>query len=65
VCIDGGAIVATGTNVNAFSSIARIGLGMAPWGTSDANTCSNQVHRAALYAPVTVSDAVLQQLTAP
>jgi len=65
MCIDGGAISAVTANINAFASVARIAVGCAPWSSSSATTLSNAAHRAFLYAPQTVSDAVLQQLTAP
>jgi len=65
MCIDGGAIDAKTTNINVFASVARIAIGCAPWSATSATTVSNVIHRAFLYAPVTVADATLQQLTAP
>jgi hypothetical protein len=38
---------------------------MGPWTASDTSNSGNAAMRAFLYAPHTVSDAVLQQLTAP
>jgi hypothetical protein len=62
-CLDGG-VVTTGTaGITPFGSVARIGVGGGPW-TAVASG-SGVVHRAFIYAPHTVSDAVLQQLTAP
>lgn len=65
-CIDGGAVgaLAVGT-VAALASVARIGVGMPPFAATDATTVCGQALRAFLYAPITASDAVLQQLTAP
>lgn len=65
LCIDGGTVTTTATNIAALASVARIGVGMNPFSASTASNVSNVVHRAFLYAPVTASDAVLQQLTAP
>jgi len=65
ICIDGGAMTSTVTNVNPLASVARIAVGAAPWSSTSAATLSNAAHRAFLYAPQTVSDALLQQLTAP
>jgi hypothetical protein len=65
ICIDGGAIAAGQSNIVPLASVARIAIGCAPWSTSSANTLSNAVHRAFVYAPICVADAVLQQLTAP
>jgi hypothetical protein len=48
-----------------LASVARIAVGCAPWSTTSANTISNAVHRAFIYAPICVSDAALQQLNAP
>jgi hypothetical protein len=64
-CIDGGTPSATTTDVTPLASVARIGIGFSPWATSSATQCSNAVHRAFLYAPQTVADATLQQLTSP
>lgn len=65
ICIDGGAIAAGQSNIVPLASVARIAVGCAPWSTSSANTISNAVHRAFIYAPICVPDATLQQLTAP
>lgn len=65
MCIDGGEIEARTANISAFAAVARIAVGCAPWSSSSAGTVSNATHRAFLYAPVTASDALLQQLTAP
>lgn len=63
-CIDGGAIVASTTNVVPHTNIARIGVGMSPWSSSSTSVVSNVIHRAFIYAPMNVSDATLQALTA-
>jgi hypothetical protein len=63
-CIDGGTISALAPS-GPLVSVARLAVGCAPWSSSSTSTLSNAVHRAFLYAPQTVSDAVLQQLTAP
>jgi hypothetical protein len=65
ICVDGSAISAGTLGITPFASVARIAVGCAPWSSSSAGTVSNMTHRAFLYAPQTVSDAVLQQLTAP
>jgi hypothetical protein len=65
LCIDGGAITSTTNNIVPLVSVARIAVGMAPWSTTSAGTVSNMVHRAFIYAPQVVTDALLQQLTAP
>ena len=64
ICIDGGTINATTANVVPLLAVARIAVGCAPWSTSSAGTLSNTVHRAFVYAPICVTDAALQQLTA-
>lgn len=61
-CIDGGAISATATNVVPLISVARIAVGGGPWSASPSG--SGVIHRAFIYAPMTVSDATLQALTA-
>jgi hypothetical protein len=63
--LDGGAVTSTTSNVNAQTNLARLAVGFSPWGSSSSNISSNVVHRAFLYAPHTVTDALLQQLTAP
>lgn len=63
--LDGGAVTATTSNVNAHTNLARLAIGYSPWGASSTTISSNVVHRAFLYAPHTVTDALLQQLTAP
>lgn len=65
VCIDGGAIATGQSNIVPLASVARIAVGCAPWASSSAGTLSNMVHRAFVYAPICISDAVLQQITAP
>jgi len=65
LCVDGGTISAGTLGITPFASVARLAVGCAPWSSSSASTLSNMTHRAFLYAPQTVSDAVLQQLTAP
>jgi hypothetical protein len=62
-CIDGGSITSQAL-AGPFASMARIAVGCAPWSTSSAGTLSNTVHRAFVYAPICVTDAALQQLTA-
>lgn len=65
ICLNGGAINAVGGGVIPLVSVARMTVGMSPWSTSDASNLSHVTHRAFIYAPHTVADAVLQQLTAP
>lgn len=64
-CIDGGTITSGTADITPLASVARIAVGMPPYGASSTGTLSNAVHRAFLYAPITASDALLQQLTAP
>jgi len=64
ICIDGGTITSTTVNIVPLISVARICVGNSPWSISNTGG-SNMVHRAFVYAPVTASDALLQQLTAP
>lgn len=63
-CIDGGAVASTTSNINPFASVARIAVGMTPYSATATGGVSNVIHRAFVYAPVCVSDAALQQLTA-
>jgi hypothetical protein len=65
LCVDGGTITSTTLNIAPLLSVARIGVGMTPWSTSATSAVSYMAHRAFLYVPQTVSDALLQQLTAP
>lgn len=65
LCLDGGTLTTTAANVSALASVARIAVGMNPFSAATGSNVSNVLHRAFLYAPVTASDAVLQQLTAP
>jgi hypothetical protein len=64
LCVDGGAVATGVVNINPLGSVARIVVGFSPFGATSATQCSNVIHRAFIYAPVTVSDATLQQLTA-
>lgn len=64
-CIDGGVVASSATSISPLASVARIAVGFAPFGASATGSLSNVVHRAFVYAPVTASDALLQQLTAP
>lgn len=65
ITVDGAAITAGSANIVPMTQVGRIAVGCAPWSASSASTLSNVVHRAFQYAPHTVTDAVLQQLTAP
>jgi hypothetical protein len=63
-CIDGG-LIASAAVPSSLASVVRIAVGMTPWSSSSIGVLSNVTHRAFVYAPHTVADAVLQQLTAP
>jgi hypothetical protein len=65
LCLDGGAVATGAVNINPLASVARVVVGFSPFGATSNTQCSNVIHRAFLYAPQTVSDATLQQLTAP
>ena len=63
-CIEGGSITSQAL-AGPFASLARFAIGYAPWSTSSATTLSNVARSSFTHAPVTVTDALLQQLTAP
>ncbi len=65
LCVDGAAVSVSTSGITPLASVARLAVGMGPWTASDSSNSGNAAMRAFLYAPHTVSDAVLQQLTAP
>lgn len=63
--IDGGSVGVGTSNIVPLTQVGRIAIGCAPWSSSSAGTVGHCIFRAFQYAPHTVADAVLQQLTAP